>query len=159
MTNQKETARERERHGEATTPTGHRHVTSEAFHHGTWPLHRATGDPITLVDGGVYGLATGGLAKTAVPVTLHTLADGRILLYRTLVRDHTTLIGWVTTPMWRLVEVLRIAGVATFGSVTRLELEDLRPISHPSALHAAIVQNASRPRLIDLGLEIGGASC
>lgn len=159
MTIEKETARESERHGEAATPTGHRHGTSESFHQSTWPRHRVTGDPIMLVDGEIYGLATGEFAKGVVTVTPHTLVDGRILLYRTLIQSETTLIGWATTPQWRLVEVLRLAGVAIFGSVTRLELEDLRPITRSSALHAAIVQNASRPRLIDLGLETGGASC
>jgi hypothetical protein len=80
------------------------------------------------------------------------------MLYRTLVRDDSTLIGWATTPDWRLVEVLRITGVAVFGNPTHLEIEDLRPIDRSSQLHDVVVKNASRPRLADLGLEIGGDS-
>lgn len=158
MSQNKNTARVSERHGEVSTPTGHRHCTSETYHHGTWPLHRVTGDPVTLIENEVYGLATGELTQVSVPVTLHVLADGRFMLYRTLVRDDSTLIGWATTPDWRLVEVLRIAGVAVFGNPTHLEIEDLRPIDRSSQLHDVVVKNASRPRLADLGLEIGGDS-
>ena len=158
MNQNKNTARVSERHGEVSTPTGHRHCTSEDYHRGTWPLHRVTGDPITLIENDIYGLATGEFTKAPVPVTLHTLADGRFLLYRTLVREDSTLIGWATTPSWRLVAVLRIAGVAIFANLTQFEMEDIRPINPSSALHAAVIQNASRPRLADLGLEIGGDS-
>jgi len=125
----------------------------------TWPVHTRTGDPISLLDGAVYEVRVGGYPGSAIPVTCHRLADGRWLLYRTLVHEEAVLIGWFATTGWRIAEVLRIAGrgILTDQVVSAFDWEDLRIVDPESDRHKAIVRHARRPMLSDLGIEIGGA--
>ncbi len=125
----------------------------------TWPVHARTGDPIPLLDGAVYEVRVGGYPGSAIPVTCHQLADGRWLLYRTLVHEKAVLIGWFATTGWRIAEVLRIAGrgILTDQVVSAFDWEDLRIVDPESDRYEAIVRHARRPMLSDLGIEIGGA--
>lgn len=126
------------------------------YHRGVWPVHVQTGDPIIPVDGQLYVFETGGVPGQNFPVSCHTLSSGRLLFYRTLIREQDSLLGWASCPNWLIVEVLRIAGVIVFGARSTFEWEALRRIENGTSQHGDIVANAIRPRLADLGLEVEG---
>ncbi len=158
MSDQEKAARDHGRQDEAVTPAGHPECTPHEVHFGTSPVDRHTGIPIDLAESEVYELRIAG-GRMRIPVTLHRLSDGRVLLYRTRVVDGDTVIGWVSCEGWRIAEVILVDGVGLFTDflTAAFDWEDLQRVPRGTYRHEKIVRLAHRPMLLDLGIEIGGA--